>query len=111
MTSHKDVSGKYAADELDGLVRWALREKVSGAVPSPHVWERVARRVERGLVLGRTRWSLVPFLRWAVIWLSVDTSLPLSAQRWQRGETALWGDSLSRAWALDQHHILLRSVA
>jgi hypothetical protein len=111
MTSHKDMLGKHSADQLDGLIRWALRERASGAVPSPRVWERVAGRVERGSVLRRTRWSLVPFLRWMVIWLSVDTSLPLAAQRLQRGETALWGDNLSRAWAMDQHHILLRSGA
>jgi hypothetical protein len=111
MTSHKDMLGKHSADELDGLIRRALRERALGAVPSPHVWERVARRVERGSVLRRSRWGLVPFLRWMVVWLSVDTSLPRAAQRLQRGEIAVWGDNLSRAWALDPHHILLRSVA
>lgn len=37
-------------DELDNLIRWALRERVAGVSISPHVWERIKERLERPAV-------------------------------------------------------------
>ena len=54
MTSHKDVFEGRSADELDKLIRWALRERVVGASPSSHVWERIKERVGRP-----TAWRLM----------------------------------------------------
>ena len=110
MISRRDMLGKKNTDGLDDLIQWTLKERMSGAVPSPQVWERIAKCVGRGAALRQARWGLIPFLRAVVVWLSVDTSLPLAAQRTQRGEAALWGDNLTWAWALDQHHMLMRSV-
>jgi len=46
MISHRNVSERYPIDELDGLMRWALRERVGGASPPPRVWERIRARAE-----------------------------------------------------------------
>jgi len=54
MTSRKDVFEGHSADELDNLIRWALRERVVGASPSSHVWERIKERVGRP-----TAWRLM----------------------------------------------------
>ena len=52
MTSRRDVLQRRSTDELDGLIRWALREAVAGAGPSPHVWGRIMERVERPTAQG-----------------------------------------------------------
>jgi hypothetical protein len=54
MTSRRYVLEKHSTDELGSLIRWALRERVTGAAPSPWVWERIRVRAERP-----TAWSLV----------------------------------------------------
>ena len=35
----------YRNDEVDALVRWALRESVGGEEPSPEVWHRIRARL------------------------------------------------------------------
>jgi hypothetical protein len=34
-------------DEVDALVRWALRDSVAGEEPSPEVWHRIRARLEQ----------------------------------------------------------------
>jgi len=37
----------YRNDEVDALVRWALRDSVAGEEPSPEVWHRIRARLEQ----------------------------------------------------------------
>jgi hypothetical protein len=37
----------YRNDEVDALVRWALRESVAGEEPSPEVWYKIRARLEQ----------------------------------------------------------------
>ena len=37
----------YHNDEVDALVRWALRDSVAGEEPSPEVWHRIKARLEQ----------------------------------------------------------------
>jgi hypothetical protein len=37
----------YQSDEIDTLVRWALRDSVAGEEPSPDVWHRIRARLEQ----------------------------------------------------------------
>ena len=46
MISHKNVSERHSIDELDGLMCWALRERVAGASPPPRAWECIRARAE-----------------------------------------------------------------
>ena len=36
----------YQNDEMDALIRWALRDSVAGERPSPEVWHRIRARLE-----------------------------------------------------------------
>ena len=37
----------YRNDEVDALVRWALRDSVAGEEPSPEVWYKIRARLEQ----------------------------------------------------------------
>ncbi len=37
----------YRSDEMDALVRWALRDSVAGEEPSPEVWDKIRARLEQ----------------------------------------------------------------
>jgi hypothetical protein len=45
----------YRNDEVDALVRWALRDSVAGEEPSPEVWHRIRARLEQPKVQPRLR--------------------------------------------------------
>lgn len=45
MTLHKSILERHSQDELSALIRWALRDRVAGASPSPEVWERIRARI------------------------------------------------------------------
>ncbi|HEY72096.1 MAG TPA: hypothetical protein G4N99_02360 [Thermoflexia bacterium] len=84
MILRKDVLERAQADELDGLIRWALRRRVAGASPSPQVWERIRARAERP-----KPWALVDLIasgyRMATIPLSkIDAflSVQYTAFKW-----------------------------
>jgi len=47
MTSRRDVLERCSTHELDGLIRWMLREEVAKASPPPRVWECIRARIER----------------------------------------------------------------
>ena len=109
MTSHKGTLEKCPKDELDSLIRWALRERVSGVAPSPHVWERIQEHVKRGAVAGQAGLSFTPFLRALVAWLLADTcpSSFMMQPAW-RGGIVTGGYDLGGARALGQHHLVVR---
>ena len=45
----------YRNDEVDALIRWALRESVAGEEPSPEVWDRIRARLEQSKVQPHLR--------------------------------------------------------
>jgi hypothetical protein len=59
MTLRRRVLERRAADELDSLIRWVLRGRVTGASPPSWVWECIRARAGRPTV-----WSLLG------LWLS-----------------------------------------
>jgi len=58
----------YRNDEVDALVRWALRESVAGEEPSPEVWDRIRARLEQSKVQPylRRKGTLSVQLSWLV---------------------------------------------
>jgi hypothetical protein len=58
----------YQSDEMDALVRWALRDSVAGEEPSPEVWHRIRARLEQPKVQSHPRSGrfLSPQLSWLV---------------------------------------------
>ena len=46
MTSRRQLAGD-TRDIVDVLIRAVLRQRVAGARPSPHVWERIEEQVQR----------------------------------------------------------------
>ena len=58
----------YRKDEVDALVRWALRESVAGEEPSPEVWDRIRARLEQSKVQPylRRKGTLSVQLSWLV---------------------------------------------
>ena len=110
MTSRRDVLERCSTHELDGLIRWALRERVAGASPSPDVWERIKAHIERCAVLRQTRWGFSPFLRAVDAWLSADTLLPMFVVHpTQRDGVTTWGYDLGWVRVLSQHRTLMWS--
>ena len=55
MTSRRDVFDGRSADELDGLIRWALCDSVGHAQPPAHVWRRIRHKVQRRMTGGSRR--------------------------------------------------------
>jgi hypothetical protein len=55
-------------DEVDALVRWALRDSVAGEEPSPEVWHRIRARLEQSKVQPhlRRKGTLSVQLSWLV---------------------------------------------
>jgi hypothetical protein len=58
----------YRNDEVDALVRWALRDSVAGEEPSPEVWDRIRARLEQSKVQRhlRRKGTLSVQLSWLV---------------------------------------------
>ncbi len=58
----------YRNDEVDALVRWALRDSVAGEEPSPEVWDRIRARLGQSKVQPhfRRKRSLSVQLSWLV---------------------------------------------
>ena len=58
----------YQSDEMDALVRWALRDSVAGEEPSPEVWHRIRARLEQLKTKSPPRRGRVlsPQLSWLV---------------------------------------------
>jgi len=109
MISRKGVLERSPADELDGLIRWALRERVDGAVPSPQVWERIRERVERRAAPKWARLDLT-FLSTLVVWLLADTCPPsfVILQPTWRGEIVMRKHDLAGARALGRNYLATR---
>jgi hypothetical protein len=57
----------YQNDEMDALVRWALRESVVGEEPSPEVWHKIRARLEQPQAQSRPRRRKVLVAQWS--WL------------------------------------------
>jgi hypothetical protein len=59
---------RYQSDEMDALVRWALRDSVAGEEPPPEVWHGIRARLEQPKVQPRFRrkGSLSVQLSWLV---------------------------------------------
>jgi len=55
MTLRRGVFEGRSADELDGLIRWALYDSVGQVHPPAHVWERIKQKVQRLAALERAR--------------------------------------------------------
>ncbi|HID63980.1 MAG TPA: hypothetical protein EYP49_14760 [Anaerolineae bacterium] len=111
MTSRKGVLERCSTDELGGLIRWALRERVVGAIPLPCVWERIKERAEQP-----TAWSLMG-LRFArgyravIARLSrVDAFLSAQIASWTWPENGLveWRRDYRFTRFLDQYVFLLQ---
>jgi hypothetical protein len=58
---------RYQSDEVDALVRWALRESVGAEEPSPEVWDRIRGRLGQMKTKSPLRRGRVLSLRWS--WL------------------------------------------
>jgi len=58
----------YQNDEMDALIRWALRDSVAGERPSPEVWHRIRARLEQpeAQPFPRKRGGLALQLSWLV---------------------------------------------
>jgi len=52
MISRRKISEEYPTDELDSLIRWALRERVAGATPPPRVWRRINERLKSRIAVN-----------------------------------------------------------
>jgi len=73
MSFHKKIwpmveENTYPNDEVDALVRWALRDSVAGERPSPEVWHRIRARLEQpeAQPFPRKRGGLALQLSWLV---------------------------------------------
>jgi hypothetical protein len=108
MTSHRNgLEGRFV-DELGSVIRWSLRERVAGAVPSPQVWERIEERVvQREAAWTRVGPELRSFLRIVAIWLSADTHMPLATRPVSRDEVAVWMYDLTWTRAIGQSHVAM----
>ena len=115
MTLRRHASGGHPADELDSLIRWALRERVAGATPSPYVWKRIRARVEHWAVLRRTgkdSGAILVFLRAVAVWLSADMLQPVFvAQPAHRDRVMTWGYDLGWVRGLGQHRVVMWPVS
>jgi hypothetical protein len=58
---------RYQSDEMDALVRWALRESVGGEEPSPEVWDRIRASLGQMKTKSPPRRGRVLSLQWS--WL------------------------------------------
>jgi len=109
MTSRRSMSARYSADELDGLIRWVLQERVAGAYPAPGVWERVCARVERSVPGSGGRFCRG--YRAVVAELSrIGAFLSVQIACWTRSQNK-WGDwrlDPSLTCLLDQYGFMLR---
>ncbi|TEU11672.1 MAG: hypothetical protein E3J21_23035 [Anaerolineales bacterium] len=45
----------YQSDEIDALVRWALRDSVAGEEPPPEVWPKIRARLDQPKAQSRPR--------------------------------------------------------
>jgi len=112
MTLRKDMLERAPAAELDGLIRWALRERVAGASPSPQVWEHIRARAERP-----KHWTLVDLIasgyRMATMLLSkMDAflSVQYAAFKWPQPKNE-WVEWRYNPWLtrlLDQYSSMLK---
>ncbi len=57
----------YQNDEIDALVRWALRDSVAGEEPPPEVWHKVRARLEQPKAQSYPRRGRVLVAQWS--WL------------------------------------------
>ena len=111
MTSRRGISGKYSADELDGLIRWALQERVAGNSPPPEMYERICALAKRhapwhlmGRGISRACWAVADQLS------NVDAFLSAQMPFWirpQRGWTE-WRWDPRFTCLLDQYGFLLQ---
>lgn len=64
MISRRRREHGYCSDDLDVLIRIALRDSVAGAKPPPRVWKRIEERVRRLAVAGWPRGQTVFDQQW-----------------------------------------------
>ena len=114
MTSRSRLSQGYSEEQIDALIRSALRHRVAGATPPPDVWRRVQTRVGRVTTLWR-----------AMLWMGLDWPLKaataslswvdrhllvceMQAMRWAPSPSA----RCDSQWALlAEHRIVMRMVS
>jgi hypothetical protein len=112
MTSRRDVLERHFTDELERVIRWVLRESVTGAEPSPHVWGRIVERVARpstrgsmGLRSFRGYWPVRARLSRVDAFLSAQVASwtwPGNENRWE------WRQDPCFTRFLDQHAFQLQ---
>lgn len=99
MTSHKEEFEGRSTGEMDRLIRWALRDRVIGASPSPRVWERIRERAGRPTV-----WRLVGFR-----FSRVDAFLSAQVAAWMpQSERARERRDFCSTYLFDQYGLLLQ---
>jgi|GEM_PF-1899985 len=68
MISRRGIFDGHSTDELDGLLRWVLRESVAGAVAPSHVWPRIRGDAQRLAALRRAWiWRVSDLVRQVVV--------------------------------------------
>jgi len=70
--SGRDTSHTRRSDPLDGSLRWALEERVTGATPPSQIWGQITASVDRGAVPNQAQWHLDSFLNGVNAWVSED---------------------------------------
>ena len=102
------------ADDLDGLIRWALRGRVAGDSPSPQVWEHIRARAERpkpwtlvALIASGYRMAKIPFLR-AGVFLSAQYAAFRQSQLRPQDEWGEWSYDPWVAHHLNQYSSMLK---
>lgn len=111
MTLRKDAVDRHPIDELGGLIRGALREKVAGTSPSPQVWERIRARAERSQSWKAVSLGLSRGYREAMAPLSrIDAflSVQYAPWKWPQDEWVEWRHNPWLTRLIDQYSSMLK---
>lgn len=111
MTSRRERQGRCSAGEFEGLIRWALQERVVGRCPPPGMGERIcalAKRRRLWFAMGRGfrkgYWTLVGGL------FDVDAHLSALMDSWLRpqGKWEEWRFDPRFTCLVDQYSFLFQ---
>ena len=110
MTSRRELFEGRSRDDLDGLVCWALRERVAGATPPPWMWDRICLSAEKPTAWRLVRWWLKRGYWAAVVVLSELDALLVGCDRGMpsRRECIEWHYDPWLARLLDQYCFMLK---
>lgn len=113
MTSRDDLSRGYTDDQLDAVIRFALRDRVVGAAPPPGAWWRIKAQAQELTALWRFGMAGALSLPMRVVTAfqsRLDGLLPtLEASIVRIGNHPPAGCDLPRTW-MSQHRIVMRLV-